>query len=56
MVLSALPFLVVQIPLLDGHPTEGPEAALVGSVVCLIGILAYSFYQVCHISITPGRS
>ncbi|CAM6121703.1 unnamed protein product [Calypogeia fissa] len=46
MVLSALPFVVVQIPLLDGHPSEGPEAALTGSIVSFVSVLAYSFYQV----------
>jgi hypothetical protein len=46
MALSALPFLIVQIPLLDGHPAEGPEAALIGSAVCAVGLVAYSAYQV----------
>ena len=48
MALSALPFLIVQIPLLDGHPAEGPEAALIGAVVCAVGLVAYGTYQVWH--------
>ncbi|KAG6542645.1 hypothetical protein Mapa_015976 [Marchantia paleacea] len=46
MMLSTIPFLCVQVPLLDGHPTEGPEAALVGCIVAVAGVLAYCTYQV----------
>lgn len=47
MMLSTIPYLCVQVPLLDGHPTEGPEAALVGCIVAVVGVLAYCTYQVC---------
>ncbi|BBN06185.1 hypothetical protein MPTK1_3g19130 [Marchantia polymorpha subsp. ruderalis] len=46
MMLSTIPYLCVQVPLLDGHPTEGPEAALVGCIVAVVGVLAYCTYQV----------
>eukprot|EP00897_Mesotaenium_endlicherianum_P006335 jgi/Mesen1/572/ME000107S10807 len=46
MALSTIPFLIVQTPLLDGHPAQGPEAALVGCIVAGAGVVAYCAYQV----------
>eukprot|EP00873_Tetraselmis_striata_P010900 jgi/Tetstr1/431164/TSEL_020876.t1 len=46
MMLSTIPYIIVQIPLIDGHPAEGPEAAVVGAAVCALGFLSYSIYQV----------
>jgi hypothetical protein len=46
MGISCLPYLFVQIPLIDGHPAEGPEAALAGAVCCLVGFVGYSAYQI----------
>eukprot|EP00802_Teleaulax_amphioxeia_P006748 Tamp_06753.p1 GENE.Tamp_06753~~Tamp_06753.p1 ORF type:complete len:742 (+),score=146.07 Tamp_06753:3-2228(+) len=46
MGVSCLPYLFVQIPLIDGHPAEGPEAALAGAACCAIGFVAYSAYQI----------
>jgi len=48
MALSALPLLIVQIPLLDGHPAEGPEAALIGASICAVGLVSYGAYQVAN--------
>ena len=36
----------VQVPLIDGHPAEGPEAAVIGEGLCFAGFAAYSIYQV----------
>ena len=49
MMLSCVPYLIVQIPLIDGHPAEGPEAALIGAVTCAVGLTVYSAYQVPHV-------
>lgn len=48
MGLSCLPFLVVQLPLIDevDFGKDGPEFALAGAVVCAVGFVAYSAYQV----------
>ncbi|KAL2633862.1 hypothetical protein R1flu_005341 [Riccia fluitans] len=46
MMLSTVPYICVQVPLLDGHPAEGPEAAVVGCVISAVGLLAYCTYQV----------
>jgi len=46
MMLSTVPYLVVQIPLIDGHPAEGPEAAVIGATICGAGFVLYSIYQV----------
>eukprot|EP00850_Spirogloea_muscicola_P001311 SM000005S17108 [mRNA] locus=s5:191804:194416:+ [translate_table: standard] len=46
MLASALPFVIAQVPLLDGHPAEGPEAALAGCAVAVLGLVTYCGYQV----------
>ncbi|KAL3693674.1 hypothetical protein R1sor_007325 [Riccia sorocarpa] len=46
MMLSTIPFICVQVPLLDGNPAEGPEAALAGCVIAVVGLVAYCIYQV----------
>jgi hypothetical protein len=44
--LSTIPFAVVQIPLLDGQPAQGPEASAIGAVISFTGLAAYCAYQV----------
>ena len=48
MAVSCLPFLVVQLPLIDkvDFGKEGPEFAFAGACVCFAGFVAYSAYQV----------
>ncbi|KAG0600784.1 hypothetical protein M758_11G060700 [Ceratodon purpureus] len=46
MMVSTLPFLFAQLPLLPGHLEDGPTAALGGCIVASVGLLAYSAYQV----------
>lgn len=46
MMLSTIPFAVVQIPLLDGQPAQGPEASLIGAGISFVGLAAYCAYQV----------
>jgi len=46
MAISCLPYLIIQVPLIDGHTSEGPEAALIGTIVCAVGFVGYSVYQV----------
>jgi len=46
MGISCLPYLFIQIPLIDGHPGEGPQAALAGALCCAVGFVAYSAYQI----------
>jgi hypothetical protein len=44
--LSTIPFAVVQIPLLDGQPAQGPEASAIGAISSFTGLAAYCAYQV----------
>ncbi|EFJ19160.1 hypothetical protein SELMODRAFT_177778, partial [Selaginella moellendorffii] len=46
MIASALPLICAQVPLLDGHPSEGPEAAFIGSAISCVGLFVYCAYQV----------
>ncbi|GAQ88258.1 Calcium-binding EF-hand family protein [Klebsormidium nitens] len=46
MMASTIPFAVVQIPLLDGQPAQGPEASAIGAVISFTGLAAYCAYQV----------
>ena len=47
MVATLLPYLVLQIPLLDGQQdTQGHTAALVAMILSFLGLIAYCVYQV----------
>ncbi|XP_002985423.2 sodium/calcium exchanger NCL2 isoform X1 [Selaginella moellendorffii] len=46
MIASTLPLICAQVPLLDGHPSEGPEAAFIGSAISCVGLFVYCAYQV----------
>ncbi|GBG82507.1 hypothetical protein CBR_g34884 [Chara braunii] len=48
MMLTILPYIVVQIPLMDHHKKEGPIAALAGLIFAWLGLVFYSIYQVAN--------
>eukprot|EP00897_Mesotaenium_endlicherianum_P006020 jgi/Mesen1/5446/ME000271S04468 len=47
MIASVVPYLIIQIPLIDnGSEKQARTAALVGLIVCLVALVAYCTYQV----------
>eukprot|EP00850_Spirogloea_muscicola_P002842 SM000011S19020 [mRNA] locus=s11:414121:418397:+ [translate_table: standard] len=46
MIITILPYIVAQIPLIDHRKSQGKTAALVGFLIALVGLCAYCVYQV----------
>lgn len=46
MIASGAPYVCAQLPLLDKHPEQGAESALVGCILALSGLVLYCSYQI----------
>eukprot|EP00898_Chlorokybus_atmophyticus_P007545 jgi/Chlat1/7792/Chrsp66S07248 len=45
MILSTIPFFIIEVPQIDKHPSEGKPTALAGWVIALSGLVLYCIYQ-----------